>query len=33
MHLSQLLDLVTGVGGLILPLLIWAVKKEVIIDL
>lgn len=33
MHLSQLLDLVTGVGGFILPLLIWAVKKEEIIDL
>ena len=33
MHLSQLLDIVTGVGGLIVPLLIWAVKKEEIIDL
>ena len=33
MLLSQLLDLVTGVGGLIVPLLIWAVKKEEIIDL
>ena len=28
MHLSQLLDLLTGVGGLILPLVIWSLKKE-----
>ena len=28
MHLSQLLDLVTGVVGLIVPLLIWALKKR-----
>ncbi len=27
-HLSQLLDFVTGIGGLIVPLIIWAVKKD-----
>ncbi|CAM1366136.1 conserved hypothetical protein [Tenacibaculum litopenaei] len=32
-HLSQLLDLVTGVGGFIVPLIIWAVKKDEIEDL
>lgn len=27
-HLSQLLDLVTGVGGFIVPLIIWATQKD-----
>lgn len=27
-HLSQLLDYVTVIGGLIVPLIIWAVKKD-----
>lgn len=32
-HLSQLLDLVTGLGGTIAPIIIWAVKKDEIFDL
>ncbi|TYP99259.1 hypothetical protein C7447_102581 [Tenacibaculum adriaticum] len=32
-HLSQLLDFVTGIGGFIVPLIIWAVKKDEIIDM
>tara|TARA_R100000935_G_C2806528_1_gene152962 strand:- start:798 stop:1136 length:339 start_codon:yes stop_codon:yes gene_type:complete len=27
-HLSQLLDLVTGVGGFIVPLIIWLTQKD-----
>lgn len=27
-HLSQLLDLVTGMGGLIVPLIIWLTQKD-----
>ncbi len=27
LHLSQLFNLITGFGGLIIPLLIWAFKK------
>jgi len=27
-HLSQLLDFVTGIGGLIVPLVIWLTKKD-----
>ena len=27
-HLSQLLDFVTGIGGFIVPLLLWLVKKR-----
>lgn len=27
-HLSQLLDLVTGFGGFIVPLIIWITKKD-----
>lgn len=27
-HLSQLLDLVTGFGGFIVPLIIWATNKD-----
>ncbi len=26
-HLSQLLDFVTGIGGLIVPLVLWILKK------
>ena len=32
-HLSQLLDLVTGFGGLIIPLIIWQSKKNEIYDM
>ncbi|CAL2075667.1 DUF4870 domain-containing protein [Tenacibaculum sp. 190524A02b] len=27
-HLSQLLDFVTGIGGFIVPLILWVVKKD-----
>lgn len=27
-HLSQLLDFVTGIGGLLIPLILWLVKKD-----
>jgi uncharacterized Tic20 family protein len=27
-HLSQLLDFVSGIGGFIVPLILWLVKKE-----
>ena len=27
-HLSQLLDFVSGIGGFIVPLILWAVKKD-----
>ena len=32
-HLSQLLDLITGFGGLIVPLIIWMTKKNEIYDM
>ncbi|WP_438978023.1 DUF4870 domain-containing protein [Polaribacter sp.] len=32
-HLSQLLDFVSGVGGFILPLVIWIIKKDEIVDM
>lgn len=32
-HLSQLLDLVTGFGGFIVPLIIWISKKDEIYDM
>jgi uncharacterized Tic20 family protein len=32
-HLSQLLDLVTGFGGFIVPLIIWQSKKDEIYDM
>jgi uncharacterized Tic20 family protein len=32
-HLSQLLDFVTGIGGFIVPLIIWLVKKDEIFDM
>ncbi len=27
-HLSQLLDFVTGIGGFIIPLILWLVKRD-----
>lgn len=27
-HLSQLLDLVSGIGGFLVPLILWAIKKD-----
>lgn len=27
-HLSQLLDLITGIGGFIVPLILWATQKD-----
>lgn len=32
-HLSQLLDLVTLIGGFITPLILWLLKKDEIIDM
>ncbi|GAB5472819.1 MAG: DUF4870 domain-containing protein [Maribacter sp.] len=32
-HLSQLLDFVTGLGGLLVPLVIWLTQKDKIIDM
>ena len=32
-HLSQLLDLVTGIGGFLVPLLIWIVKRDEVLHL
>lgn len=32
MHLSQLLNLITGLGGFIAPLLIWVLKKDEVKD-
>ena len=32
-HLSQLLDFVTGIGGFIVPLILWAVKKDEVLDM
>jgi len=32
-HLSQLLDYVTGIGGLIVPLIIWATQKENVLEM
>ncbi|WP_417886699.1 DUF4870 domain-containing protein [Zunongwangia sp.] len=28
MHLSQLLDLITGIGGFIIPLILWITQKD-----
>ncbi|HCV81926.1 DUF4870 domain-containing protein [Zunongwangia profunda] len=33
MHLSQLLDFVTGIGGFIVPLILWATQKDKIQDM
>lgn len=32
-HLSQLLDLVTGIGGLIVPLIIWLTQKDQVVGM
>jgi len=32
-HLSQLLTYVTGFGGLIVPLIIWATQKDAVVDM
>lgn len=32
-HLSQLLTYITGVGGLIVPLIIWATQKDKVADM
>ena len=32
-HLSQLLDFVTGIGGLIVPLVIWLTQRDKVIDM
>ena len=32
-HLSQLLDFLTGIGGFIVPLLLWLVKKDEVFDM
>lgn len=32
-HLSQLLDFVSGIGGFIVPLVLWLTKKNEIIDM
>ncbi len=32
-HLSQLLTYVTGFGGLIVPLIIWATQKDKVVDM
>jgi len=32
-HLSQLLTYVTGFGGLIVPLIIWATQKDRVVDM
>ena len=32
-HLSQLLDLVTGVGGFIVPLILWLTQKDKVYEM
>ncbi|WP_373059920.1 DUF4870 domain-containing protein [Zunongwangia sp. H14] len=32
-HISQLLDLITGFGGFIVPLILWATQKEKVIGM
>lgn len=32
-HLSQLLDLITGIGGFIVPLVIWITQKEKVLGM
>lgn len=32
-HLSQLLDFVTGIGGFIVPLVLWLTKKDEIVNM
>ncbi|MFY9242361.1 MAG: DUF4870 domain-containing protein [Polaribacter sp.] len=32
-HLSQLLDFVSGIGGFVVPLILWLLKKDEVIDM
>ena len=32
-HLSQLLDFVTGIGGLIVPLVLWLTQRDKVVDM
>lgn len=32
-HLSQLLTFITGFGGLIVPLIIWATQKDTVVEM
>jgi len=32
-HLSQLLDFITGIGGFIVPFVIWLVKRDEVYDM
>lgn len=32
-HLSQLLDFISGIGGFVVPLIIWLLKKDEVIDM
>lgn len=32
-HLSQLLDMVTLIGGFLVPLVLWLVKKDEVVDM
>ncbi|PQJ78250.1 DUF4870 domain-containing protein [Polaribacter porphyrae] len=32
-HLSQLLDFVSGIGGFVVPLILWLIKKDEIRDM
>jgi uncharacterized Tic20 family protein len=32
-HLSQFIDLITGIGGFIIPLIIWLTKKDEVIGM
>ena len=32
-HLSQLLDFVTGIGGFIVPLILWLTKKDEVVGM
>ena len=32
-HLSQLLDFITGIGGLIVPLILWITQKEKVLKM
>lgn len=32
-HLSQLLDIITGFGGFIVPLILWLTQKDSVVDM
>lgn len=32
-HLSQLLDFITGIGGFIVPLILWITQKDTVINM